>query len=79
MNTTSVRIEDELNHPGSWTYLLKLSVKRILSALKPKSSNAAGHHRALPYQKGSKESFPTVSSIHGISYGENERDRLFYG
>ena len=79
MNTTSVRIEDGLKHFDSWPYLLKLSLIRILSALKPETSIAAGQHTALPYQKGPSEKFPTVSSIHGISYGENERDRLFYG
>ena len=79
MNTTSVRIEDELNHLGNWAYLLKLSVKRILSALKPSKSNAASQHSSLPYNKKAWENFPTVSDVHGISYGENERDRLFYG
>jgi hypothetical protein len=79
MNTTSIRIEDGFNHLHNWQYLLELSVKRILAALEPKSSNAAAQHRGPPYQKKSTETFPTVSSIHGISYGENERDRLFYG
>ena len=79
MNTTSIRIGDEFNHFHSLQYLLKLSVERMLAALKPKSSNAAGQHRELPYLKKPSENFPTVSGIHGISYGENERDRLFYG
>jgi hypothetical protein len=79
MNTTSVRIEDGLKHLDSLQYLLKLSVARVLSALKPKENISEGHHTALPYKKKSIEQFPTVSSIHGISYGENERDRLFYG
>lgn len=79
MNSTTVKIEYGLNHLDKWPYLLKLSVIRILSALKLKTSYAAGQHRAPPYQKRSAENLPTVSSIHGISYGENERDRLFYG
>jgi hypothetical protein len=79
MNTTSVKIEDGFNHFHNEQYLLKLSMKRIVAALKPKTRNATSQHTVIPYQKKSSENFPTVSNIHGISYGENERDRLFYG
>ena len=79
MNTTSVRIEDGLKHFDNWQYLLKLFLAPVLSALKPKTNIGAGQPKALLYQKRSSDDFPTVSSIHGISYGENERDRLFYG
>ena len=78
MNTTSVRIEEELKHCDNWLHSLRLSIAYALSALKLRTSISTGHYTALPYQKKSMEQFPTVSNIHGISYGEKERDRLFY-
>lgn len=79
MNTESVKIENGLNYFETWLYLVKLSVKCIVSALKPNISNAASQPMLEPYQNQASGNFPTVSNIHGISYGENERDRLFYG
>jgi hypothetical protein len=78
MNTTSVKIEDGFNYFHNEQYLLKSSLKRILAALKPKTRNATSRYTVLPYQKKSMENFPAVPNIHGISYGQNERDRLFY-
>lgn len=79
MNTTSVRIENRFKPLDSSLYSLKMLLTRMFSRPKQGPIITSGQPTALPYLKNSAENFPTVSGIHGISYGENERDRLFYG
>ncbi len=79
MNTMTVRMELKPNSFSGYLYSLKMSVANIFSALKLKSTVASVGYTALPDNKRPDGHFPKVSDLHGISYGENERDRLFYG
>ncbi len=56
-----------------------MSAAHVFSALKLKTTTASVGYTALPDNKRPKGYFPKVSGIQGISYAENERDRLFYG
>lgn len=79
MNTMTVRMEHTPYPISSYLYSLKMSAARIFSALKLKTTIASVRYTALPDNKISNGYFPKVSGLHGISYGENERDRLYYG
>jgi hypothetical protein len=79
MNTMTVRIEQKPNPISSYLYSLKLYADHVLSALRLKTTNASVGYPALPDNKRANGYFPKVSGLHGISYSENERDRLFYG
>ena len=79
MNTITVRMEHTHKPISSYLYSLKISAAYIYSALKLKASTASAGYAALPDKNRPKGYFPKVSGLHGISYSENERDRLFYG
>ncbi len=79
MNTMTVRMELEPTPLSSHLNSLKRSVANIFLALKLKTTNASVGCTALQDNKRAKGYFPKVSGLHGISYSENERDRLFYG
>ncbi len=79
MNTMTVRMELKPNPFSGYLYSLKMSVAYIFSALKLKSTAASVGYTALPDNKRPDGYFPKLSGLHGISYSENERDRLFYG
>jgi len=79
MNTMTVRMEHTPNPISSYFYSLKMSAVYVYSSLKLKSTVASVGYTALPDNKKPDGYFPKVSGLHGISYGENERDRLFYG
>jgi len=78
MNTMTVQIELKPNPISSYLYSLKLSAAYIFSALKLTTTNTSVGYTALPDNKRTNGYFPKVSGLHGISYAENERDRLFY-
>jgi len=77
MNTMTVRMEP--TPISSYLNSLKMSAACIFSALKLKTSDTSVGFTALPDNKGTQGYFPKVSGLQGISYGENERDRLFCG
>ncbi len=77
MNTMTVTMEHKPNPFSDYLYSLKISSAYIFSALKFKSTVASVGYTALPDNKRPDGNFPKVSGLHGISYGENERDRLY--
>ena len=79
MNTMTVTMEHKPNPFSGYLDSLKISAAGIISALKFKSTVASVGDIVLPDNKRPDGNFPKVSGLHGISYGENERDRLFYG
>jgi hypothetical protein len=79
MNTMTVRMELTHNPISSYLDGLKMSAAHLYSALKLKTTTASVGYTALPDNKRPKGYFPKVSGLHGISYAENERDRLFFG
>ncbi len=79
MNTMTVRMELKPTPLSGYLNSLKWSVANIFSALKLKTTNASVGYTAIPDNKRANGYFPKVSGLHGISYSENERDRLFYG
>ncbi len=79
MNTMTVQIELNPNPISNYFFSLKSFAAGIFSALKLKTTTASVQYTALPDNKRSNGYFPNVSGLHGISYGENERDQLFYG
>ena len=79
MNTMTVRMEHTPNSISSYFYSLKMSAAYVYSALRLKTTSVSVGYTALPDNKRPKGYFPKVSGLHGISYAENERDRLFYG
>jgi len=78
MNTMTVRMDLKPNPFSGYLYSLKMFVIYQFSALKLKSTVASVEYTALPDNKRPDGYFPKVSRLNGISYGENERDRLFY-
>jgi len=79
MNTMTARMELKPNPFSDSLNSLKISAACLFSALKLKSTVASVGYTALPDNKRPDGNFPKVSGLHGISFGENERDRLFYG
>ena len=79
MNTLTVTMEHNPNPFSGYLYSLKMSAACIFSALKFKSTVAPVGYTALLDNKRPDGNFPKVSGLHGVSYGENERDRLFFG
>ena len=79
MNTMTVRMAQKPLPISSYLYKVKLTADHLISALKLKTTKTSLGYTTLPDNKKANGYFPKVSGLQGISYSENERDRLFYG
>ena len=79
MNTTSARIEYGVGGVYKRLSIYKAIDSILASVLKPKSLLDYDRRHAVQGHKKYDHSMPEVSGLQGISYGDYERDRLYYG